>query len=195
MKHAASRELYDYWQAQRDGRPAPDRADIEPGDIRTVLSDAFIIALDGGAGYPVRLAGTRVCALFGREIKGEAFVDLWTPSSRAVMRGLFSILADESTGTVAGVTAENRDGESVDLEMLLLPLSTRRPSLARAIGILAPLKIPHWLGVSPIGGLTIGSRRHIGCESERRILPRFMMPRGRRDLTVHDGGRSVGHSG
>ena len=50
MKHAASRELYAYWQERRGKRAAPERADIEPGAIRQVLSDAFILALDGGSG-------------------------------------------------------------------------------------------------------------------------------------------------
>ena len=149
MKHAASRELYAYWEEKRGTRPAPERAEIEPGAIRGVLSDAFILALDRSAGHPVRLAGTRICALFGREIKGESFLDLWASASRPTMEGLLSILSDECTGTVAGVTGQNEDGETIDLELLLLPLGIRRPSFARAIGVLAPLKIPPWLGASP----------------------------------------------
>ena len=77
MKHAASQELYAYWEERRGTRPAPERAEIEPGAIRQVLSDAFILALDDRAGHPFRLAGTRVCALFGRELKGERFIGLW----------------------------------------------------------------------------------------------------------------------
>jgi hypothetical protein len=189
MKHAASRELYAYWDEKRGTRRAPERAEIEPGAIRGVLSDAFILALDRNGGHPVRLAGTRVCALFGREIKGEPFVDFWAASSRPTVEGLLSILADECTGTVAGVTAQNDDGESIDLELLLLPLGIRRPSFARTIGVLAPLKVPPWLGATPVGALTIGGRRHIGAELEKRLLPRFMAPRGRRGLMVYDGGR------
>ena len=94
MKHAASRELYAYWEEKRGTRPAPERAEIEPGAIRGVLSDAFILALDRNSGHPVRLAGTRVCALFGREIKGESFLDLWAPSSRPIVDGLVAILSD-----------------------------------------------------------------------------------------------------
>src|SRR3979411_214660 len=52
-------------------RRAPERGDIEPGAIRNVLGDSFIIAYDPEADHPFRLAGTRVCALFGRELKGE----------------------------------------------------------------------------------------------------------------------------
>ena len=182
MKHAASRELFAYWDEKRGTRAAPERSEIEPGAIRGVLSDAFILALDRAAGHPVRLAGTRVCALFDREIKGEPFLNLWTAASRAIVGSLLTILADECTGTVAGVTAENTDSEPIDLELLLLPLGARRPSFARAIGVLAPLKIPPWLGTSPIGALTLGGRRHVGAELEKRLLPRFMAPHLRRGL-------------
>jgi hypothetical protein len=71
---------------------------------------------------------------------------------------------------------------------LLLPLGTRRPSLARTIGILAPLAPPPWLGTTALGALTLGSRRHVGATAKTRLLPRFMAPR--RGLVVHQGGRS-----
>jgi len=189
MKHASSLELHAYWEHKRGTRPAPERADIDPAAIRGVLSDAFIIALDRRTGYPFRLAGTRVCALFDREIKGESFLGLWSIASRPTLSTLLTILADECVGTVAAVAAQNADGDPLDLELLLLPLSASRPMLARAIGVLAPLKVPPWLGVRPIGGLTLGGRRHIGAALERRFMPRLMAPRARRGLTVYEGGR------
>ena len=188
MKHAASRELYAYWEERRGQRPAPERADIEPGAIRAALSDTFILELDAGDGHSFRLAGTRVCALFGRELKGESFIDLWAHGSRGPITDLLAISTDESVGTVAGVSAHSADGEALELELLLLPLGMRRPRLARTIGILAPLKPAAWLGASPIGALTLGSRRHVGAAAKTRILPRFMAPR--RGLVVHQGGRS-----
>lgn len=190
MKHAASRDLYAYWQELRGRRPAPERADIEPGAIRGVLSEAFIVALDRTAAYPFRLAGTRVCALFGRELKGSSFVCLWDDASRPTILDLLAIAADEWIGTVAGVTARNTQGETIDLELLLLPLAAPRPALARTMGILAPLHVPGWIGTSPLGALTLGSRRHVGAAVEKRILPRFLAPRNRRGLIVHEGGRS-----
>ena len=189
MKHAASRELYAYWEKRRGKRSAPERTEIEPGAIRQALSDAFILALDGGAGHPFRLAGTRVCALFGRELKGEPFIGLWAAASQPTIADLLAILDHERVGTVAAVTAQGGNGEPIELELLLLPLSATRPNLARTIGILAPLKIPQWLGSSPLGALTLGGRRHIGASVETRILPRFMAPR-RRHLVVHEGGRT-----
>ena len=188
MKHAASRELYAYWEERRGQRPAPERTDIEPGAIRAALSDTFILELDAADSHSFRLAGTRVCALFGRELKGESFVDLWALGSRGPIADLLAISTDESVGTVAGVTAHSTAGEPVELELLLLPLGMRRPRLARTIGILAPLKPPAWLGASPIGALTLGSRRHVGAVAKTRLLPRFMAPR--RGLVVHQGGRT-----
>lgn len=190
MKHAASRRLYAYWDELRGKRPAPERGEIEPGAIRQILSEAFILALDHAADYPFRLAGTRMCALFCCELKDQPFLSLWDESSRSTVRELFGILIEESIGTVAGVSAATAQGEAMDLELLLLPLSAARPSLARAIGILAPLSIPPWIGVTPIGPLTLNSHRHIGTAIEKRLLPRFLTPRSRRGFVVYDGGRS-----
>src|SRR5580698_895928 len=91
MKHPASRRLYAYWDELRGKRPAPERAEIEPGAIRQILSEAFIAALNPVAGYPFRLAGTRVCALFCRELKGESFLSLWDEASKRSIRDLFGI--------------------------------------------------------------------------------------------------------
>ena len=193
MKHASSRELYAYWDERRGQRAAPERVDIEPGAIRQVLSETFILAVsDAAGGHPFRLAGTRVCALYGRELKGKSFIGLWSAASQRAMTDLIAILVEESVGTVAGVTAVSETGEPIDLELLLLPLGTQRPSLPRSIGVLAPLKPPSWLGASTVGALTLGSRRHVGATVGCRLLPRFVSSRLRRGLVVYEGGRSPG---
>jgi hypothetical protein len=188
MKHAATQELYAYWQERRGDRAAPERAEIEPGPIRQVLGDVFILALDRRAGHPFRLAGTRVCALFGRELKGERFTELWDTASQPVVSDLLAVLLDEQVGTVAGVTGRMANGDSIELELLLLPLAAARSNLARTIGVLVPFETPEWLGTNSIGSLTIGPRRHIGASFERRRLPRLLAPRQRR-LTVVQGDR------
>ncbi len=74
--------MLDYWNDRRSNRPAPDRADIDPAEIRQALGDTFMLAADFVDELRFRLAGTRVCALFGREIKGESFTALWSEDSR-----------------------------------------------------------------------------------------------------------------
>ena len=86
MKHASTRALFDYWNTQRGHRAAPERADIDPAAIRHALGDTFMLAADFVDQLRFRLAGTRVCALFGREIKGEGFTALWSEASRETHR-------------------------------------------------------------------------------------------------------------
>jgi hypothetical protein len=193
MKHASSRDMFAYWNERRGARAAPERAEIEPGAIRHVLGDAFILGADPAAGYPVRLAGTRVCALFCRELKDEAFDNLWAPASRSAIREALAVILDESVGMVAGVTGRLADGSALDLELLVLPLSYRRRHHARVIGVLAPAMVPYWLGEYPLAELTLGSHRHLGPEVETVGAPRLLglPPKGRakRGFFIYDGGR------
>ena len=83
MKLAASRELFAYWNALRGLRSAPERDDVDPGAIRGVLADTFILEFDPAAGFPLRVVGTRTNALFLRELRGEPFLGLWREADRA----------------------------------------------------------------------------------------------------------------
>ena len=74
MKHPSIRELFDYWDTRRGRRPAPERGDIEPGAIRRVLADTFILTFDERAGHPFRLApvvSTRYSIQFGELVSGS----------------------------------------------------------------------------------------------------------------------------
>src|SRR5436190_1045923 len=82
MKHPSSREFYAYWDKARGDAPAPDRSEIEPGAVRELLGDVFVLSYDAGAGYPFRVAGTRVCALLGCDLKDRSFSALFDPLSR-----------------------------------------------------------------------------------------------------------------
>jgi len=194
VKHSSTRSLYTYWNERRGARAAPDRGEIEPGAIRTALGDSFILTADAGSNFAVRLAGTRVCSLFGREIKGEPFLDLWAETDRAATGDLIAIVANEIAGIVAGVRGETAEGYTVDLELLLLPLRHRGNSRERQIGALAPLSMPFWLGASPLTSLALKSHRHVGPALAPTAATPFMTAaesgRVRHGLLVYDGGRA-----
>src|SRR5437762_3166467 len=133
MKHASSRELFAHWRDRRGARLAPERADIDPGAIRKALGDAFLLGLDAGPAPAFRLAGTRVCALFGRELKGENFIELWEEEERTAIRDLVANVAQEMVGIVAGASGRTREGLRADLELLLLPLRHRGRGQLRMI--------------------------------------------------------------
>jgi hypothetical protein len=194
MKHPSNRDLFAYWNEQRGDRLAPERTDIEPSAIRQVLGDTFVLEADGFAHYPFRLAGTRLCALFGRELKGESFAKLWHRSGHSAVRELIAVVLEEKVGVVASVTGSTSDDAllPVNLELLLLPLAFEARAEARLLGAMGPMTAPYWLGTKSIGPLTLGMFRHVGPAVDAVAAPRFRAAAGRlrRGLTVYDGGRA-----
>jgi hypothetical protein len=199
MKHQSTRTVFDYWNKKRGTRSAPLRADIDPAEIRHALSDTFMLAADFTNQLRFRLAGTRVCALFGREIKGEAFADLWSESSRKSIDELLGVVTHEAVGVVAGLTAQTEDGAKADLELLLLPLAHTGHTRIRAIGVLAPTVSPYWLGAKPVTELSLGTLRHTGVDTDISIAPRLIPAasdsRIRHGFVVYSGGRETPSDG
>jgi hypothetical protein len=189
MKSASSRELFDYWNTRRGSCAAPSRGDIEPGAIRRVLGDSFILTSDRDCGHPFRLAGTRVCAIFGRELKGEAFAALFSDTDRTNARDLVGIVADELIGVVAGVLASTPDGRSTELELVLLPLLSQAGMPMRILGALSPLSVPFWLGHTPMKALSLSAFRYLDTVADAD--PPLQLPRGPGAswLTVYQGKR------
>ena len=195
MRHPSTKTVFDYWNAQRGTRAAPERADIDPIAIRHALGDTFMLAADFVDELRFRLAGTRVCALFCREIKGETFAGLWNETSRDLIQELLGIVTSEQVGAVAGLRGRAADGDTVDLELLLLPLAHSGHARIRALGVLVPPQPPYWLGEKPVAELELTTLRHIGQEVPReQDAPEFgrRVPKGgrlRHGFVVYSGGR------
>jgi hypothetical protein len=193
MRHPSIRQLFDYWNERRGRRPAPDRADIEPGAIRRALADTFILSLDERAGHPFRIAGTRVCAAFGRELKNEAFLDLWAADCRKQVRDLLNVVANETVGVVASARGASTAGTGHDVELLVLPLTHRGRTNARVLGALAPRDAAYWLGACTLGDLTLGTMRYLGPGTKPAappIAPAQPEGRIRHGFIVYDGGQT-----
>jgi hypothetical protein len=203
MKHMTSRELYAYWNRVRRGRPAPRRNDIEPSDIRRILADTFILEVGDRDRLPIRLAGTRMCGLYCREIKGGDFLDLWAPNDRNAIATLATAVGVDAAAAVVTVDAINARGKRLTCEVLLLPLRHNGPNYDRILGSYAPLERPYWLGTEPILRQTLTSLRLIWPDEQPTFLRRasdqavsspiipFPLPDRRRrgHLTVLDGGK------
>jgi len=195
MKHQSTRAVFDYWNKKRGLRPAPARAEINPTDIRAALGDTFMLAADYSDQLRLRLAGTRVCALFGREIKGELFSELFGAAGRQSIEELVGVVTREATGIVAGLAGETEDGAKIDLELLVLPLAHIGHARLRAIGVLVPTLPPYWLGAKPVTMLKLMTLRHTGADPDISIVPRITAaPAGsrvRHGFVVYSGGREM----
>jgi hypothetical protein len=173
MKHGASRELYEYWVRLRGTERAPQRSAVEPSDLRRVLADTFILEVAGRDRYDVRLAGTRVWAIYCREIKGSNVLDLFAGEDRSAMATLGAAVAEDGAAAVVTISATTARGNETACEMMLLPL--RHGSAApfdRILGSIAALERPYWLGTEPVVRQTITSLRLIWPDDGPAFLRR-----------------------
>jgi len=115
VKLAASRELHSYWNLLRGARSAPERSQIDPGAIRGVLADTFILEGNAQKRYPIRIAGARTNALFLRELRGGAFLDLWQEPDQREIAAMLGVVAGEAVAMVAGASASPRDLRPLEL--------------------------------------------------------------------------------
>ena len=150
MKHATTRELYEYWNRVRGAERAPLRSAIEPSDIRQILGEMFILEVVERDNYFVRLAGTRICALYCREIKGTNLLDLWSGEDRQAMATLAAAVSEDGAAAVVTITAETARDQEVACELILLPLRHGGTTFDRILGSCAAMERPYWLGSEPI---------------------------------------------
>jgi hypothetical protein len=186
LKHPFSHQLHAYWTERRGQRPAPERADIDPGAIRRILGDSFVLSREA-EGHRFRVAGTRLCALFGRELGGKPYSSIWDADSAARIRDIVAIVADEGLGLVAGACAKTCEDLDTSFEVLLLPLTHRGRMGARMLGLLVPLTRPFWLGMWPAKPLRLGAIKFIAPDADP--LPAAGLHAPHRALKVIDGGR------
>ena len=159
MKHPSVRALHAYWERLRNGRASPERSEIDPAQIGRLLGDILLLENGENPRHAVRLAGTRLCALIGHEMRGRGFGAFFAAEDRAALFGLLEGVADGQVPAVASLTGETDDGRVVDLEMLLLPLRHRGRTHARMLGSIVPLDVPYWTGTAQLARLRIKTLR------------------------------------
>jgi len=159
MNETGGSILFTYWDILRAGRPAPDRAEIDPRGIAPILGDTFILEGNRDGSLPYRLAGSRLCMLFGRELKGADFLDAFSDAGRqAAVRGLRDAHAAHA-GHAMTMTGTNATGRSVAIEATVLPLVHRGRIGARMIGCLTAADAPYWVGRDGIRSVSVDAVR------------------------------------
>lgn len=125
--------LYDYWNAIRGDRIAPRRFEIEPAQIVDLLPDTFILEFAEPSSFTYRLAGTRVCEILGRELRGESFLEGWQETDRfRLKRHLHSV---QKLGAVTHLlTCGSQGSEDARFEAIIMPLRHHGEAIVRFLG-------------------------------------------------------------
>jgi hypothetical protein len=165
MNQNGSITLFQYWNRLRDGRPAPKRSEVEPADIKSLLADTFILERDTRGQAVFRLAGTRLCASYGRELKGFSFPSLWREKDQRLVSKLIHGVFDQKSVVLIMFEGFSRNGRTNKFELLALPLDggVENP---RCLGVISAVEKPFWLGADPITDALIDSIRVIDPEKE-----------------------------
>jgi len=171
LKLAASQQLFAYWDALRGVRAAPERNDIEPGALRGVIADTFILEFRRAAGFPLRVVGGRTNALFGRELRDAPFLDLWDAASRDEIARVVQSAADGAQPFLAGARGGPQGAASLDFETLILPLRHHGATHARVLGALAPAGGAAWFGLLHVRPLALTSLRALSPDPEFAFAP------------------------
>lgn len=192
MKTTSTNMIFRYWDDLRGSRSAPERGEIEPGAVRQALLDTFILE-NSTAGLTFRLAGTRLCAIFGGELKDRTFASLWPDAAtRVELSRLTDAVMDESAGAIIGLAMMTGAGDVGDFELLVLPLRHRGKTHERLMGALSPVNVPEWLGHRPITSVEIRTMRIIWPSGLQRSETRNskLAETRRAQFTVLPGGRA-----
>lgn len=141
MRHKSSKKIFGYWNNLRGNRPAPDRREIEPSDIRELLGETFILEIDPDFGsISFRLAGSRLCSTYGKELKGEGFLSIWREEDNLRIRELALNVFNHMQPCVISYEGKTASGKSVECEMTLFPLLNGSENACRILGAAFPLQ-------------------------------------------------------
>ncbi len=197
VRTTETRHLFEHWDRLRGLRAAPARADIAPDAIAPLLASTFL--LDAGAEPATfRLAGTRLGALFGEELTGQAFARLFRDDDRLLGGRVLRAVIDGGAIAIVDLHGEAAAGRSISLEMIMLPLADEP---ARVLGALNPTALPFWLGAYPVAPLSMTGVRIMDPDKDLFFLtnrptipldrPRRTERAGRRMLRIIDGNAAM----
>jgi hypothetical protein len=180
MRHEGTGELFAYWDKLRGTRAAPERREIAPTSVGSRLADTFILQAVGACEPRFRIAGTRICSVYGRELTGLSFSSLWQTKDRSNISRLV-----KNCMTSKAVTQVNYEGISTRerralFELILLPLASEANE-RHLMGMIIALGRPFWLESDAIVENRIQSVSVIGPHHPTRPLggePAKLAPEG-----------------
>ena len=209
MRHSATHALYSYWNELRGNRLAPLRLEIEPHRIGELLLDAFILNQIDSQTFCFRLAGTRLSARFGSDLRGRNFLDRWRPQDRSLLQHYLADVADRGGAALFTAEGQPRVSRPVTYEILLLPLIHTGHAVDRFLGSVVPLE-HETHGFQRLSSLALVAAESInpgedplrargpalGADSsspeplQPNIRNSRLVRQGRRQFRVYDGGLS-----
>lgn len=169
MQTTPNEEILNYWNRLREGRPAPLRSELDPAAMRHFLPHLFIVSTTAPHELTFALAGTRICELFGKELRGRDFRSMWEESSAVQTFEIAESVLLYERPALLNVDISPA-GREYPYELLLMPLRSADYGSDRILGALTPRGIAVPDLMLPLHFLSLLSWAFVEPNGE---LPRF----------------------
>jgi hypothetical protein len=119
----AHEELFAYWASLRQGAKLPGRQDIHPSGFKRHLPTCSLVDVNGGD-FRIRLAGTGLYGVYGREITGRSLGEVYSTSAADYWRVELGKVVRERRPTVGVHNLGWRGASHLSILWLRLPLAS-----------------------------------------------------------------------
>ncbi|ANK91763.1 PAS domain-containing protein [Rhizobium sp. N6212] len=159
MRVQTTIEIFDYWNRIRGAADAPLKSQVEPSAVPHLLQSLFILETRDGGDIVFRLAGTRICDFFGRDLRGERFSSLWAHGQHADIERTAMGVMDHAMPALFNTTGYSTVGHQASFEIIMMPLRSSDGACDRLLGAIAPKAPASWLEIVPLEFLALDRSR------------------------------------
>lgn len=138
MRQTTATQILNHWSSLKTGDSAPAFSDIDPRALKFALPDLFILERHAQAVFSFRLAGTRMCQRFGRELRDHDFVRLFPAAQHGALLVELGRALQTGEPVVLTARAATLNDDSTEAELVLLPLADASGNVVRILGALLP---------------------------------------------------------
>jgi hypothetical protein len=131
----AHEELFAYWASRRQGGRLPCRASIHPAHFKRLLPTISLIDVrNNPRSYRLRLAGTGLYGVYGREITGRTLEEIYNGAAAEYWRAELDRVVSERRPAVGLHSLAWRGAPHLSILWLRLPLSTNGTDVDMILG-------------------------------------------------------------
>jgi hypothetical protein len=129
----AHEELFAYWASLKDGARLPGRRHLDPGGIKRLLPTVSLIDVVGDD-FRMRLAGTALYGVYGREITGKNLHDIYNTAAADYWRVELGKVVAERRPAVGVHSLAWRGASHLSILWLRLPLASDGDAVDMILG-------------------------------------------------------------
>ncbi len=147
----AHEEIYGYWAGLRRGPRLPARADIQPAKLKRLLPTISLVDVRREPlSFRVRLAGTGLYGVYGREITGRELTEVYSSAAAEYWRQELAAVVEERRPGVGVHSLAWRGAGHLSILWLRLPLASNGRDVDMILGYDTVVGVQGETGVSGI---------------------------------------------